>query len=57
MRAFREQAGTTPSVVAQYLYDAEGQRVKKLVRKGEHQVEVTVYIDGVFEVHRLVTAG
>lgn len=57
LRAFQEQSGATPSVVAQYLYDAGGQRVKKLVRKGKHQVEVTVYIDGVFEVHRLLTAG
>ena len=37
---------------AQYLYDARGQRVKKLVRKQGGQVEVTHYIDAVFEHHR-----
>jgi RHS repeat-associated protein len=59
MRAFREQApgSSEASVVAQYLYDAGGQRVKKLVRKGANQFEVTVYIDGGFEYHYLVTAG
>ena len=34
MKVFRTQAGTSePSVHAHYLYDASGQRVKKLVRK------------------------
>ena len=57
LRLFREQAGEgEPSVVAQYLYDAAGQRVKKLVWKGETHCEVTVYVDGVSELHRLVTA-
>ena len=37
---------------AHYLYDAAGQRVKKLVRKQGGQVEVTHYIDGAFEHHR-----
>ena len=37
---------------AQYLYDAAGQRVKKLVRKQGGQVEVTHYLDGIFEHHR-----
>lgn len=55
MRVFRTQtAGAEPSVYAHYLYDATGQRVKKLVRKGANQYEVTVYIDGVFELHRQV---
>ena len=53
MKAFRTQTdGAEPSVYAHYLYDAAGQRVKKLVRKQGGQVEVTHYIDGVFEHHR-----
>ena len=55
LRVFRIQANNSePSVHAHYLYDASGQRVKKLVRKGSDRVEVTVYIDGIFEYHRLV---
>ncbi|WP_346294113.1 SpvB/TcaC N-terminal domain-containing protein [Sphaerothrix gracilis] len=55
LRVFRTQtAGAEPTVYAYYLYDATGQRVKKLVRKGANQYEVTVYIDGVFELHRQV---
>ena len=55
MRVFRTQAGNAePSVHAHYLYDASGQRVKKLVRKQGGQVEVTIYIDGVFEHQRIV---
>jgi RHS repeat-associated protein len=53
MKAFRTQTkGVEPSVHAHYLYDATGQRVKKLVRKQGGQVEITHYIDGVFEHHR-----
>lgn len=53
MKAFRTQtAGAEPSVHAHYLYDAAGQRVKKLVRKQGGQVEITHYIDGAFEHHR-----
>jgi RHS repeat-associated protein len=53
MKAFRTQtAGAEPSVHAHYLYDAAGQRAKKLVRKQGGQVEVTHYIDGAFEHHR-----
>jgi RHS repeat-associated protein len=53
LRAFRIQtAGSEPTVHAHYLYDAGGERVKKVVRK-QGQVEVTVYIDGLFEFHRL----
>ncbi|MGH6894858.1 MAG: RHS repeat domain-containing protein, partial [Dongiaceae bacterium] len=53
MKAFRTQTeGAEPSVYAHYLYDAAGQRVKKLVRKQGGQVEITHYIDGVFEHHR-----
>ena len=55
MRVFRTQAGTAePSVYAHYLYDAKGQRVKKLLRKQGGQVEITVYVDGIFEYQRIV---
>jgi RHS repeat-associated protein len=58
LRVFRTQTGTAePTVHAHYLYDASGQRVKKLVRKQGGQVEVTVYIDGVFEYQRIVRGG
>ena len=53
MKAFRTQTeGAEPSVYAHYLYDAAGQRVKKLVRKQGGQIEVTHYVDGAFEHHR-----
>jgi RHS repeat-associated protein len=55
MRVFRTQAGDAePSVYAHYLYNAGGQRVKKLVRKQGGKVEVTVYVDGIFEHQRIV---
>jgi RHS repeat-associated protein len=58
MRVFRTQAGNAePSVYAHYLYDAGGQRVKKLVRKQGGQVEATVYIDDLLEHHRIVQGG
>jgi RHS repeat-associated protein len=58
MKVFRIQTnGSAPSVHAQYLYDANGQRVKKLIRKQGGHVEVTVYIDGSFEYQRIVRPG
>jgi RHS repeat-associated protein len=58
LRAFRNQLGMAPPTVeAHYLYDAGGQRVKKLVRRGAGVQEVTVYVDGIFEHHRLNQAG
>jgi RHS repeat-associated protein len=58
MRVYRTQIGASePSVHAHYLYDAGGQRVKKLVRKQGGQVEVTVYIDGAFEYQRIGRGG
>jgi RHS repeat-associated protein len=52
MRVFRNQVdGSEPSVHAHYLYDAGGQRVKKLVRKQNGDYDVTHYIDGIFEHH------
>jgi len=47
---FRNQVGSgEPTVEAQYLYDASGNRVKKIVRKQGGDYEIRVYIDGVFE--------
>jgi RHS repeat-associated protein len=55
LRVFRIQTpGAEPSMFAHYLYDAAGQRVKKLVRKQGGRLETTVYIDGAFEHHRVV---
>jgi RHS repeat-associated protein len=54
MRVYRTQIeGAEPSVHTHYLYDAGGQRVKKLVCKQELH-EVTVYVDGIFEYHCIV---
>src|SRR5262249_38300895 len=48
MKTFATQTeGAEPSAHAQYLYDAGGQRVKKLARKQGGQIEITHYIDGV----------
>jgi RHS repeat-associated protein len=53
LKAFTTQtAGAEPSVHAQYLYDATGQRVKKLVRRQGGDIEVTHYINETFEHHR-----
>lgn len=52
MKAYRVQVGSAePSLFAHYLYDANGQRIKKLVRLQGGDYEVTVYIDGLFERH------
>jgi RHS repeat-associated protein len=56
--AFREVAGAgPPSLEAFYLYDASGTRTKKLVRKQDGSVGVTVYVDGIFEHHLSVAPG
>ena len=53
LRAFATQTeGAQPSVHTQYLYDAVGQRVKKLVRRQGGAIEVTHYLGQVFEHHR-----
>jgi RHS repeat-associated protein len=58
MKVYRTQTGNAePSVHAHYLYDAAGQRVKKLVRKQGGDYDVTIYIDGLFEYHRRVKGG
>lgn len=56
LKAFATQtAGAEPSVHAQYLYDATGQRVKKLVRRQGGAVEVVHYLNETFEHHRWAT--
>jgi len=58
MKAFRTQVSVAePSVYAHYLYDAGGQRVKKLVRKQGGGFEATTYIDGAFEHQRWQSNG
>jgi RHS repeat-associated protein len=58
MRAFRIRAGNAePAVHAHYLYDAQGTRVKKLVRKQGGSFATTAYIDGIFEHHRWQGSG
>jgi RHS repeat-associated protein len=58
MRVYRTQtAGAEPSVHAQYLYNSNGQRVKKLIRRAAGNYDVTVYIDGSFQHHRQVRPG
>ncbi len=54
MRVYRTQVnGSEPSVHAQYLYGARGERVKKLVRTQGGAFRVTTYIDGIFEHDRV----
>lgn len=51
MKVFRTQTGTSePSVYALYLYDATGQRVKKLVVTG-NRYRTTTYLGAAFEHH------
>jgi RHS repeat-associated protein len=58
MRVFRSQIEVSEaSTHTHYLYDANGQRVKKFVRSQGGKVEVTVYVDSGFEHHLLVQAG
>ena len=53
LRAYYNQAGTSePTVYAQYLYNAGGERVKKLVRTSGGAFESVTYIDGIFEYHK-----
>jgi RHS repeat-associated protein len=50
MRVYRTQTGTSiPSEYAHYLYDAGGNRVKKIVWKQGGNSVISVYIDGGFE--------
>jgi RHS repeat-associated protein len=57
MKVFRNQTqNAEPTLHTHYLYDADGQRVKTLVRK-QGRIEATVYIDGIFEYQRIVQGG
>jgi RHS repeat-associated protein len=38
-----------PSIYVHYLYDASGQRVKKLLRRQGGQLDSIIYIEGIFE--------
>jgi hypothetical protein len=58
LRTFRVQiVGNEPSSYTQYLYAADGTRVKKLVRKAGGNYDVVVEIDGLFELHRQNQSG
>lgn len=58
LTSFRVQAGgSEPSAYTHYLYDAAGQRVKKLIRRQGGGVDTTVYVDSLFEHHRRVRVG
>jgi|GEM_PF-5763668 len=50
LKYFKVEASGSISIEAHYLY-AGGQRIKKFVRDQQGNIEVTVYIDGVYE-HR-----
>jgi hypothetical protein len=54
---YKNQAGAADlTIFAQYQYDAGGNRVSKLVRTGAAGApiyEQTIYIDGIFEYHKL----
>jgi len=56
---FRETNGVASSILARYLYDSTGMRVKKWVRRGGIAAndESTIYIDGIFERHRWTKQG
>lgn len=55
--ADRATAASPASKEAIYLYDAGGQRIKKLVRQQTGEVETATYIDGIFEHHRWSKPG
>ena len=56
MRVFRTQTeNAAPTIHAQYLYDSGGKRTMKVVRPSAGPVEVTIYLDGIFE-HRKQTS-
>ena len=59
LTGFREGAGSGASVIARYLYGADGQRVKKWVRRSNTPTfdESTVYIGTLWELHRWAKQG
>jgi RHS repeat-associated protein len=57
MRVFRTQTpNAEPTVHAHYLYDSVGQRTVKMMRPSAGPVEITIYIDGIYE-HRKQIIG
>jgi RHS repeat-associated protein len=57
LRCYYNQTGTAaPTIYAHYLYDAAGNRVKKLVRTSSTNWQSTIYIDGVFEHQKIETS-
>lgn len=58
LKVFRNQAeNAAPTCFAHYQYDAGGQRTQKVIWKQGGQVCITIYIDGLFEHHRIINAG
>ena len=58
MRVFRTQpVNAEPTVHVQYLYDSPGQRTVKLTRPSAGPVEVTIYIDGIFEHRKQISSA
>ena len=59
LQEFRETSGTASSILARYLYDSTGMRVKKWVRRSGVAVtdESIVYINGIFEHHHWTKQG
>ena len=54
MQVFKNQINNSePTVYAYYFYNSSGERTKKIVRKANNLLEVSIYIDGMFE-HRYV---
>lgn len=53
LRSYREVKNDAVSIEASYAYASSGQRTKKVVNKGDHQREVTEYVGGMLEYHRL----
>ena len=49
-------AGDVPTLLAYYVYDASGQRTKKITQTGPATWQVTVYVGGGFE-HRYEVSG
>ncbi|MGL5809956.1 MAG: RHS repeat-associated core domain-containing protein, partial [Nocardioides sp.] len=58
LRSFEVRAGSSePSVHAQYLYDAAGERVRKLVRRQGGRLDSMTYVGGAFEHYRQTMPG
>jgi RHS repeat-associated protein len=59
LRQFATWTGSSssPTLLAYYLYDADGQRAKKITQTGANTWQVTVYVEGVFEHSYEVSEG